>query len=42
VFYTSDITIAHQYDLITIDAKDAMHHIATAIDPGQYHITHSE
>ena len=42
VFYASDITITHQYDLITIDAKDTMHHIATAIDPGQYDIPNRE
>ena len=42
VLHTPDISIAHQYDMIAIDAQNAMHHIATAIDPGQYHITHSE
>ena len=42
VFYASDITIAHQYDMITIDAKNAMHHIAIAINPCQYNIPHRE
>ncbi len=33
----SDVAVAHQDDVLTIDVDDAMHHITGAINPGEYH-----
>ena len=41
VLVGSDVTIAHELDLVVLDPDDAMDHKATAIDPRQHHVAHS-
>lgn len=36
----NEISITHQHDLISLDADDAMHHVATCLYPCQYDIAH--
>ena len=34
-----DIAIAHEGNVVAIDADDAMHHIVRTVDPGENHVT---
>ena len=40
VFCADDVTITHQYHVMTVNLDDAVYHITTVLHPGEYHITH--
>ena len=41
VFDTADIAVAHERDMLSIDAYDAVHHITTTFHPCQYDVADS-